>query len=221
MTELESARHRIARRAALELNDGDFVNLGIGIPTLVTQYILSGVDVVFHSENGMSAMGPPPEEGAEDPEITNAGGEWATVRPGGAFFDTAFSFALARGGHVDVAILGALEADALGQIASWLVPGKRAPGMGGSMDLMAGARRVVAAMLHTDRGSPKIVERCSLPITGGGAEMIITELCVLRVTPEGLTLSELAPGVTARDVLALTAARLIVPDHVPLMRGNR
>ena len=211
----------IARRAALFFKDGDVVNLGIGLPTTVAAYVPEGVDVILQSENGIVGLGPPPKPGEEDKDIVNAGGKYATTLPGAACIDSAVSFALIRGGHVDATVLGALEIDQEGNLANWIVPGKRVPGMGGAMDLAAGAKKVIISMEHcTKDGMPKILKKCSLPLTAiGCVTHVVTELCVLEKTAKGLMLKELAPGVTVDDVLAKTDAEIIVPDEVSPMGG--
>jgi len=212
------AKELIARRVALELRDNTLVNLGIGLPTLVARYVPAGLTVAFQSENGIIGFGAPPPEGMEDPNLTDAGGGFISALPGAVSFDSAFSFMLIRGGHLDMTVLGGLQVDAQGRLANWMVPGKLVPGMGGAMDLVAGARRVIVAMQHLARGESKIVQELTLPATAARpVTLVVTDLAVLEPTPGGLLLRERAPGVTVAAVIASTAAELIVPNAVPEM----
>ena len=216
--EKNEMREVIAKRAAKELHDGDVVNLGIGIPTLIPNYLPEGVTVTLQTENGAMGMGPTPEEGKEDKNLINAGGGAITLLPGACTFDSATSFAIIRGVHVNVSFLGALQVDEKGNLANWIIPGKMAPGMGGAMDLVVGAKRVILTMEHTQKGAPKILKECTLPLTAAGqVNMIITEMGVMDITPEGIVLKELHPEFTVEQVQAATEAKLIIsPDLKPM-----
>lgn len=208
-------KEMIARRIAMELKDGDVVNLGIGLPTLVANYISDNVNVILQSENGFIGLGPVAGEHNFDKDIVNAGGQPVTVNEGAAFFDSATSFGIIRGGHVDATVLGALEVDEKGNLANYMIPGKMVPGMGGAMDLVSGAKKVIIAMTHTSRGASKILKKCTLPLTAvGQVNLIVTEMGVMEVTKEGLVLKELAPNVTVEDVINATEANLIVSEHL-------
>jgi len=205
------AKTVIAKRVAQLLHDGDVVNLGIGLPTMVANYISEGIDITFQSENGFLGLGPAPESGKEDWELVNAGGMPSSIVPGGMFFDSATSFGIIRGGHVDATILGAMQVDEKGNLANWKIPGKMVPGMGGAMDLVVGAKTVIISMVHTQKGKPKILKQCTLPLTAKDqVNIIVTEMALIRVTDKGLVLEELGPEATVEDVIAATEADLIV-----------
>ena len=213
-------REVIARRAALELKDGDVVNLGIGLPTLIPNYIPEDVHVTLQSENGLLGMGPTPATGEEDPTLVNAGGGYITALPGAVSFDSATSFVIIRGGHVDVTVLGALQVDEKGDLANWMIPGKKTPGMGGAMDLLIGAKKVILAMEHTAGDNKKILKKCTLPLTAAGqVNLIITEMGVMAITPEGIVLQEIHPEFTVEQVQAATEAQLIISNNLKPMQG--
>lgn len=216
---MSDLRERIVKRVAGFFEDGDLVNLGIGMPTLVANYIPSDINVMLQSENGFIGIGPSPEAGKEEKDSVNAGGIPVTILPGGACFDSSMSFALIRGGHVDATVLGALEVDEKGNLANWIVPGKLVPGMGGAMDLVVGAKKVIIAMEHTTKeGAPKILKNCSLPLTAVNVvDYIVTELGVMEMTKDGIVLKELAPDVTIEEIQSKTEAVLIIPEHVGTM----
>ncbi len=209
----------IAKRAALELKDGDVVNLGIGIPGMIPNYLKPGVKVLLQAENGMVGMGAAPEQGKEDGEWINAGGQYITPIEGAATFDSATSFAIIRGGHVDASILGALQVAENGDLANWMIPGKKVPGMGGAMDLLEGAKKIILTMEHTAKGSPKILKKCTLPLTAAGkVNLIITEMGVMEITKEGIVLKEINPEFSIEDVQAATEAKLIIAEDLKPMQ---
>jgi acetate CoA/acetoacetate CoA-transferase beta subunit len=211
-------REVIVKRVAKELKDGDLVNLGIGLPTQVVNYIPEGVDVLLHSENGFVGLGPTPKPGEEDKDIVNAGSQPASHVLGAAYFDSAMSFTIIRGGHLDITVLGALQVDQKGNLANWMIPGKMVPGMGGAMDLVVGAKRVIVAMEHTAKGEAKILKQCNLPLTAAGeVDMIVTEMGVMKVTPQGLVLIEIAPETTIDEVISMTEADLIIAEDLKVM----
>lgn len=210
----------IAKRVSKELHDGNVVNLGIGLPTLVANYVPPEYDVIFQSENGFVGLGPAAEKGKEDVDLINAGGQYVTVKPGAAFFDSAVSFGIIRGGHVDVTVLGALQVDQEGNLANWIIPGEMVPGMGGAMDLVSGAKKVIIAMQHTNKGKHKILKKCTLPLTAAReVDMIVTEMGVIDVTEKGLVLKEINPEYTVEDVIKATEAELIVSENLVSMIG--
>ncbi len=211
-------REVIARRCAKELKDGFVVNLGIGLPTLIPNYLPEGVKVVLQSENGLLGLGPTPEEGKENKYLVNAGGGYISVLPGGSIFDSSTSFGIIRGGHVDVTILGAMQVDEQGNLANWILPGGKTIGMGGAMDLLVGAKEVILAMEHTAKGKPKILKRCTLPLTAPHeVDMIVTEMGVMKITPDGIVLSEINPDFTVDQVQQNTEAKLIIPSDIKPM----
>ena len=209
-------RAMIGARIAKEFKDGDYVNLGIGLPTEAANHIPEGIQVIFQSENGLLGAGPKPPEGQEDKDMINAGGGYITCIPGASFFDSATSFAIIRGGHIDATVLGALQVDQQGNLANWLIPGKMVPGMGGAMDLVTGAKKVIVAMEHCDKyGNSKILKQCTLPLTAKGkVNLIITDMAVIEVLPDGLYLREIAEGLTIDEVVNATEAELIIPERV-------
>lgn len=211
-------REVIARRCAKELKDGFVINLGIGLPTLIPNYLPEGVKVVLQSENGLLGLGPTPEEGKENKYLVNAGGGYISVLPGGSIFDSSTSFGIIRGGHVDVTILGAMQVDEQGNLANWILPGGKTIGMGGAMDLLVGAKEVILAMEHTAKGKPKILKRCTLPLTAPHeVDMIVTEMGVMKITPDGIVLSEINPDFTVDQVQQNTEATLIIPSDLKPM----
>ena len=213
------AQSLIARRAARELRPGNLVNLGIGIPTLVANYVPADLNVFFQSENGLIGTGPMPEQGMAHPLLTDAGGRPISALPGACVFDSAMSFGLIRGGHVDVTVLGGLQIDAQGHLANWMIPGKMVPGMGGAMDLVSGAKRVIVAMQHAAKGKSKIVRKCTLPLTSWRpVDLVVTDMAVITFAGGRITLQETAPGVSVAEVMAVTAADLFVPANVPEMK---
>lgn len=214
----KKAKEFIAKRIAKEFKDGDVVNLGIGLPTMVANYISEDINVILQSENGFVGLGYEPKEDEIDEDIVNAGGKPVTIKKGAAFFDSATSFGIIRGGHVDATVLGALEVDQKGNLANFMVPGKMVPGMGGAMDLVSGAKKVIIAMLHTAKGTPKILKQCKLPLTAlGKVNLIVTEMAVIEVTPDGLILKEIASGVDIEDILRGTEADLIISDDLKII----
>src|ERR1700744_5267480 len=219
MVEAMDPQILIARRVALELRPGNLVNLGIGIPTLVANYVPAGLNVFFQSENGLIGTGPIPEQGMAHPLLTDAGGRPISALPGAATFDSVTSFALIRGGHVDVTVLGGLQVDAEGHLANWMIPGKMVPGMGGAMDLVSGAKRVIVAMQHAAKGKSKIVRKCGLPLTSERpVDLVVTDMAMMGFDGGRITLLETAPGVSVAEVMAMTEAELVIPERVPEMK---
>lgn len=215
---MSDAKEIIARRVAKELKDGDVVNLGIGLPTMVANYLPEDVHIVLQSENGIMGMGPAAEKGKEDLDIINAGAQFVTINPGAMYFDSATSFGIIRGGHVDATILGALQVDQLGNLANWIVPGKMVPGMGGAMDLVVGAKKVIIAMQHTQKGKHKILDTCTLPYTAiNVVDLIVTEMGVMEITPEGMVLTEINPEYTVEEVQEATECKLIISPSLKNM----
>jgi acetate CoA/acetoacetate CoA-transferase beta subunit len=209
----------IAKRVALELRPGNLVNLGIGIPTLVANYVPPGLNVFFQSENGLIGTAPIPEQGMAHPLLTDAGGRPISALPGASTFDSAMSFALIRGGHVDITVLGGLQVDAEGHLANWMIPGKMVPGMGGAMDLVSGAKRVIVAMQHAAKGKSKIVNKCALPLTSArSVDLAVTDMAVIGFDDGRITLLETAPGISVAEVMAVTEAELTIPDKIPEMK---
>lgn len=213
-------RETIAKRVALELQDGDVVNLGIGLPTIIPNYLPEGVNLILQSENGLIGMGASPAPGEEDPNLCNAGGGYITAVPGAASFSSCDSFTIIRGGHVNVTVLGAMQVDENGDLANWMIPGKLTPGMGGAMDLLVGAKKVILAMEHTAKGNPKILKKCTLPLTAKGqVNMIVTEMGVMEITEQGIVLKEIHPEFSVEEVLAATEAPLIIPKDLTPMKN--
>ena len=216
----EQCREIIARRVAKEVKEGDVITLGIGLPTEVANYIPHNIHVIFQSENGMTGVGHRDLSAPENPKVINAGGLAVTTRPGAVFFDTSMAFTIIRGGHVDATVLGALQVDEEGNLANWMIPGVLVPGMGGAMDLVVGAKKVIIAMEHTSKGKPRIVKKCSIPLTAQHeVDMIVTERCVIDVTPQGLVLKEINPNFSLEEILASTDANLIIPDYLTQKAG--